>query len=126
MSVLVRMEMPENCKKCKNPICLWVDDKRDGLDVIAAVQDFRKKNDGGFPDFCPVICSIPEEHGDLVDWNDVEKELEGTFAGYVDDVPYFDNGQPVLLRRKVYPDALMIRPIKVKIIIPKEGGKENK
>lgn len=121
MSVVVRMEMPESCKKCKNPLCLWFNDS--DFITISAVQDFRKKNDGGFPDFCPIICSIPEEHGDLVDWNDVEKELEATFADYVDDVPYFDNGQPGFLRRKVYPDALMIRPIKAKIIIPEEGGK---
>ena len=122
MSVLVRMDMPENCKKCKNTICLWVDDKRDMYDVMAAVQDFRKKNDGGFPDFCPIICSIPEEHGDLVDWNDVEKQLEAIFADYVDDVPAFDDGRPCFLRRKVYPDALMIRPIKAKIIIPEQEG----
>lgn len=123
MSVLVRMDMPENCKKCKNTICLWVDDKRDMYDVMAAVQDFRKKNDGGFPDFCPIICSIPEGHGDLVDWKDVEKELDRLFCSVVDDVSCMG---PYMLKRKEYPQALIERPIKAKIIITEEGGKENK
>ena len=66
---VVRMEMPENCKKCKNPLCIWCDDDGDFIvdHIIAAVQDFRKKNDGGFPDFCPIICQLPEGHGRLVD-----------------------------------------------------------
>lgn len=66
---VVRMEMPESCKKCKNPLCLWLNDDGDFIvdHTIAAVQDFRKKNDDGFPDFCPIICSLQEGHGRLVD-----------------------------------------------------------
>lgn len=69
MSVVVRMEMPESCKKCKNPICIWLNDDGDFIvdHTIAAVQDFRKKNDDGFPYFCPILCQLPEGHGRLVD-----------------------------------------------------------
>lgn len=69
MSVVVRMEMPKSCKKCKSTICLLVkDDDLDYMDVIEKVKDFRKKNnDVGFPDFCPIICQLPEGHGRLVD-----------------------------------------------------------
>ena len=72
---VVRMEMPENCKKCKNPLCIWCDDYCDFIvdPIIAAVQDFRKKNDGGFPDFCPIICQLPEGHGRLIDWDAFER-----------------------------------------------------
>ena len=81
MSVVVRMEMPESCKKCKSTICLWVkDDDLDYMDVIEKVQDFRKKNnDIGFPDFCPIICQLPEGHGDLID---LETAAEGLSERY--------------------------------------------
>lgn len=75
---VVRMEMPKSCKKCKSTICLWVkDDDLDYMDVIEKVQDFRKKNnDVGFPDFCPIICSLPEGHGRLVDEKEVKDWVE--------------------------------------------------
>lgn len=70
---VVRMEMPESCKKCKNPICLWLNDDGDFIvyHTIAAVQDFRKKNDDGFPYFCPILCQLPEGHGRLGDLDEL-------------------------------------------------------
>ena len=121
MSVLVRMDMPkEGCHTCDARCVSALYGYICGIERKNVMPFLGKKNR---PDWCPIICPIPDGHGDLVDWNDVEKELEATFADYVDDVPYFDNGQPGFLRRKVYPDAIMIRPIKAKIIIPEEGGK---
>lgn len=75
---VVRMEMPENCKKCKNPLCIWCDDDGDFIvdPIIVAVQDFRKKNDGGFPDFCPILCQLPDGHGRLVDKDEMLKKIE--------------------------------------------------
>lgn len=64
---VVRMEMPKCCKKCKSTLCLWTIDDCEIMDTIAAVQDFRKENDDGFPDFCPIICQLPEGHGRLID-----------------------------------------------------------
>ena len=72
MSVVVRMEMPESCKKCKATLCLWTIDDCEIMDTIAAVQDFRKENDDGFPEFCPIICQLPEGHGRLVDADELE------------------------------------------------------
>lgn len=64
---VVRMEMPKSCKKCISTNCIWGKEGSDYLDVIVALQDFRRANNAGFPDFCPIICSLPEGHGDLVD-----------------------------------------------------------
>lgn len=116
MSVVVRMEMPKNCYEC--PFSVFDDTGIWCNAIMNQVYGCAERDED-----CPILCQLPEEHGDLVDWNDLDKELEATFADYVDDVPYFDNGHAVFLRRKVYPDALMIRPIKAKIIIPEEGGK---
>ena len=129
---VVRMEMPKSCRECSFMTgCSFCEGYSDSCvlapDGVECGWDFyHGEGPTKRPDWCPIICSLPEGHGDLVDWNDVEKELEATFADYVDDAPYLDNGQPGFLRRKVYPDALMIRPIKAKIIIPEEGGKENR
>ena len=73
---VVRMEMPERCKKCKATLCLWTIDDCEIMDTISAVQDFRKENDDGFPDFCPIICSIPEGHGRLIDGDKLMGEMK--------------------------------------------------
>lgn len=73
---VVRMDMPESCKKCKSTLCLWTIDDCEIMDTIAAVQDFRKENDDGFPDFCPIICSLPEGHGRLVDADAYRAEMK--------------------------------------------------
>lgn len=75
---VVRMEMPKSCKRCKNPLCIWCDDDGDFIvdHIIAAVQDFRKKNNDGFPDFCPILCQLPEGHGRLVDADALLRDIE--------------------------------------------------
>lgn len=77
---VVRMEMPESCKKCKATLCLWTKDDCEIMDTIATVQDFRKENDNGFPDFCPIICQLPEGHGRLVDADAVYKRANGKYG----------------------------------------------
>ena len=65
---VVRMEIPESCRKCINPVCIWLNDDWDIVEnTIDAVKDFGRKNYDGFPVFCPIICSLPEGHGRLVD-----------------------------------------------------------
>ena len=92
---VVRMEKPESCKKCISTNCIWGKEGSDYLDVIAALQDFRRANNVGFPDFCPIICQLPEGHGRLVDADDVNNHI----MGYVDlrDCPTI-----VPAERKVY------------------------
>ena len=79
---VVRMEMPESCKKCKATLCLWTIDDCEIVDTIAAVQNFRKENDDGFPDFCPIIFSLPEWHGRLVDADALKDYLIAEAASY--------------------------------------------
>ena len=63
MSVVVRMEMPERCCDC---------DMADGVTCMATggvygrevpkMTWIRRR-----PDWCPIICKLPEGHGRLVD-----------------------------------------------------------
>lgn len=57
MSVVVRMEMPENCAVCpfvtEYSRCVF-------LGMYAIDEERRADN-------CPIICSLPEGHGRLVD-----------------------------------------------------------
>ena len=62
MSVVVRMEMPKD-KNCLlnfslpkiGPWC-WIEDR---------ACDYYKTNNR--PDWCPILCQLPEGHGDLID-----------------------------------------------------------
>lgn len=61
MSVVVRMEMPENCCECQ----LRQEDYDTGEEFcpFTGVECLSI----GRQDNCPIICSIPEGHGRLVD-----------------------------------------------------------
>lgn len=91
---VVRMEMPESCKKCISTNCIWGKEGSDYLDVIAALHDFRKTNNAGFPDFCPIICQLPKGHGDLIDRDSmveewVDEKIGNPHSDYeADDVIY--------------------------------------
>lgn len=56
---VVRMEMPEDCFECPFGI---IDDTEDGVWCNALAQQ-----SSGQREDCPIICSIPEGHGRLVD-----------------------------------------------------------
>ena len=58
MSAVVRMEMPQGCNDCPFRdmlLCCCVKDRK-----YAGSSPVR-------PNWCPIICSIPEGHGRLVD-----------------------------------------------------------
>ena len=60
MSVVVRMEMPKNCKTCPfrvGALCL----------VPGNWRERYTMPDEGRSEHCPIICSLPEGHGRLVD-----------------------------------------------------------
>ena len=62
MSVVVRMEMPENCTCC--PMCFTADVQ--GYHWCAALE--QEVEEGlSRPKECPIICHLPEGHGRLVD-----------------------------------------------------------
>ena len=62
-------------------------------------------------------AKIPETHGPLVDWWDVQKELDRIFSVVVTD-------EITGLFHKEYPIILEDNPIRIHIIIPATGGKE--
>lgn len=69
---VVRMEMPERCYEC---------DMADGVTCMATggvygrevpkMTWIRRR-----PDWCPIICSLPEGHGRLVDMKDIDLMME--------------------------------------------------
>ena len=71
MSVVVRMELPQNCCHC--PMIAyadkikWVDNGREteGAYICLFTKDLIDNTKRA--DNCPIICFIPEGHGRLVD-----------------------------------------------------------
>lgn len=66
MSVVVRMEMPNGCHDCKLrnmigncPIPMF--DGQDEEKIWTLAECFQR------PPWCPIVCSLPEGHGRLVD-----------------------------------------------------------
>ena len=111
---VVRMEMPGCCWDCP---CLddYGDYPRCRISNEQRGYNFpihEKRMPG-----CPITQPLPEGHGELVDWKDVEKELDKSFCSVVDDGPCMG---PYMLKRKEYPQALIERPIRVNIIVPAE------
>ncbi len=73
MSVVVRMEMPENCTCC--PMCFTADVQ--GYHLCAALE--QEVEEGlSRPKECPIICSLPKGHGRLVDMKDIDSMMEDT------------------------------------------------
>lgn len=58
--VIVRMEMPRRCMECPfadGVYCLAADQRE-----IPRMTWIRRR-----PDWCPILCELPEQHGRLVD-----------------------------------------------------------
>ena len=73
MSVVVRMEMPENCLKCplRNQceiFCDWFGS--------FGTQVMRKPYPKPFDKGCHIICSLPEGHGRLIDADAAVKDIQ--------------------------------------------------
>lgn len=69
MSVVVRMEMPKRCCEC---------DMADGVTCMATGGTYGREVTKMTwirrrPDWCPIICQLPEGHGRLVDMRDIEQ-----------------------------------------------------
>ena len=82
MSVVVRMEMPENCIECPfsiiDNIGVWCNA------ITNNVYGYGKRDED-----CPIICSLPEGHGRLIDASYVidvmQDELDNDVPITVDD-----------------------------------------
>lgn len=68
MSVVVRMEMPENCECCPMVFTADVPDYHWCAALEQEVEQGLSR-----PKECPIICSLPEGHGRLVD---ADKEID--------------------------------------------------
>lgn len=72
----VRMKMPEGCWCCPfgHYDWIWGDDGGEKM-VCFCCLDLESEEDGHYlletelkrPSWCPIICSLPEGHGDLID-----------------------------------------------------------
>lgn len=73
MSVVVRMEMPEGCWDCP---CV-----NGEYGYCQAYKEYRQIEDPNErPSWCPIICSLPEGHGRLVDADAVYKRANGKYG----------------------------------------------
>lgn len=76
MSVVVRMEMPSYCGDCKLKIWdRWLDGGNYRCVKTMCKITGHMKN-GTKPNDCPIICSLPEGHGRLVDKDEMLKKIE--------------------------------------------------
>lgn len=74
MSVVVRMEMPNGCHDCKlrNMVgnCqIPMFDGQDEEKIWTLEECFQR------PPWCPIVCSLPEGHGRLVDADELRREM---------------------------------------------------
>lgn len=82
MSVVVRMEMPKSCRECPFMTgCSYCEGYSDSCvlapDGVECGWDFfHEEGPTKRPDWCPIICSIPEGHGRLVDMRDIDSMME--------------------------------------------------
>ena len=70
---VVKMKMPSNCERC--PMCGTASGGNGIYKLWCMCGDIpassRKK-----PEDCPIICSLPEWHGPLVDKDEMLKKIE--------------------------------------------------
>lgn len=80
MSIVVRMEMPESCSKCRAwSICPVLNEYMSAGCYEWSFEDvLNMTDDEGFtkPEDCPIICQLPEGHGRLVDAEEMYKKSE--------------------------------------------------
>ena len=108
---VVRMEFPLNCLEC--PMYDW---NRQKL-CCNAHHDLRPIPNGGVPkpDWCPIVCQLPEGHGRLVD-------ADANFLGVIHlDGGGFANYNTTIAERLGKEDMWA-----VKTIVPAEAERSEK
>ena len=74
MSVVVRMEIPSNCAKCDLHYRCSESRGFHGFDAIREMMRLDTVNDKREDEHCLFVCSLPKEHGDLIDRDELLKE----------------------------------------------------
>lgn len=80
MSVVVRMEMPENCQRCELFVLCTGKYKNE-------VVRFDGKNIDKKDRRCLFICSLPEGHGRLGDLDAFEKDVSNALVYGLKEIP---------------------------------------
>ena len=100
---VVRMEMPLNCLEC--PMYDW---NRRKL-CCNAHLDLRPIPNGGVPkpDWCPIVCSLPDGHGRLGDLDELERKMNGARIRVMQDGqdtnPYWECGDIIASEKTIVP-----------------------
>ena len=68
---VVRMEMPTENTVCE--LTYYSNGYREWRCTITDKRCNHNKN-REFPSWCPILCSLPEGHGRLIDWDALEKK----------------------------------------------------
>ena len=94
MSVVVRMEMPENCTCC--PMCFTADVQ--GYHWCAALEQEVEEGLSRSKE-CPIICQLPEAHGRLVDAEKLADDMKArkAFSGKMSDPQYLVEHAPTIV-----------------------------
>ena len=80
--VVVRMEMPT-----KDRMCRMADDI-DGVWYCPAMKKLcRQPDNGEMPSWCPILCSLPEGHGRLIDAEELKQHVRNVVREIVDNQP---------------------------------------
>lgn len=85
MSVVVRMKMPRNCHEC--PVShqsfgdtpCWCKLAFEKNEAVSDGLMWREVDPQTRPDWCPIICQLPEGHGRLVDADAAESIIRKWF-----------------------------------------------
>lgn len=99
MSVVVRMEMPESCLSCPffNKVGCKASNRMfpDWMNVAARPRD------------CPIICSLPEGHGQLGDLDELERKINRARIRAMQDGqdtnPYWECGDIIASEQTIVP-----------------------
>lgn len=80
---VVRMEMPKRCYEC---------DMADGLACMATGGVYGREVPKMIwirrrPDWCPIICQLPEGHGRLGDLDAFEKDVSNALVYGLKEIP---------------------------------------
>lgn len=77
---VVRMEIPSSCFGCPMSFSY-------NKIIICSLDNDRRKGDFDFrPDWCPILCQLPEGHGRLVDADALKLEIAEEDDGFGHDV----------------------------------------
>ena len=102
---VVRMEMPkEGCHTCDARCVSALYGYICGIERKNVIPFLGKKNR---PDWCPIVCPLPEGHGRLGDLDELERKVNGARIRAMQDGrdtnPYWECGDIVASEKTIVP-----------------------